>query len=103
MGIDLTSLITRHYPPGKPYSPDIRTGIGPSDPPFAAGPYTALLDDVVNTGEDSMEISNRRWAAGFPARARAGQVLGGSNAFGARVSPLTMPEAVRGRMVAVSI
>lgn len=103
MGIDLTTLITRHYPPGKLYSPDIRTAIEPLDPPFAARPYSSLLDDVVHTAEDSIEIANRHWAAGFPARARAGQTPGGSNAFGVRVSPLNMPEALQGRMVAVSI
>ena len=103
MGIDLSSLITRRYPPGDLYSPDIRTEVGPFDPPFAPMPYTSLLDDVVRTGENMIANANQRWAAGFPARARAGQVVGGSNAFGARVSPLNMPETVRGRMVAVSI
>ena len=103
MGIDLSSLITRHYPPGNLYSPDIRTEIEPLDPPHAAMPYTSLLDDVVRTGEKMIESANRDWARGFPARARAGQAFDGSNVFGSRVSPLYMPEAVRGRMVAVSI
>ena len=103
MGIDLSTLITRHYPPGKLYSPDIRTEIEPLDPPQSSMPYTSLLDDVVRTGENMIENANRRWAAGSPARKRAGQSVGGSNAFGTRVSPLRMPEAVRGRMVAVSI
>ncbi|MCC8193867.1 MAG: hypothetical protein LIP28_04400 [Deltaproteobacteria bacterium] len=103
MGIDLSTLITRHYPPGNLYAPDIRTEMEPLDPPQSSRPYTSLLDDVVRTGEDMIERANRHWAAGFPARARAGQVLGGSNAFGSRVSPLHMPESVRGRMVAVSI
>ena len=103
MGIDLSTLITRHYPPGKLYMPDIRTEIEPLDPPFAARPYSSLWDDVVRTGENMVENANRHWAAGFPARARAGQVPAGSNAFGTRVSPLNMPETVRGRMVAVSI
>ncbi len=103
MGIDLSTLITRHYPPGKLYSPDIRTEIEPLDPIFKARPYSSLLDDVVHTGEDSIENAARRWAAGFSARSRAGQVLSGSNAFGSRVSPINMPEATRGRMVAMSI
>jgi len=103
MGIDLSTLITRHYPPGKLYTPDIRTEIEPLDPIFEARPYSSLLDDVVHTGEDSIENATRHWAAGFPARARVGQIMSGSNAFGTRVSPINMPEAIRGRMVAVSI
>lgn len=103
MGIDLSTLVTRRYPPGNLYSPDIRTEIEPLDPPFAALPHTSLLDDVVRTGENMVDNANRDWAAGFPARARAGQILSGSNAFGTRVSPINMPEALRGRMVAVSI
>ena len=103
MGIDLSTLITRHYPPGELYTPDIRTEIEPLDPAFRARPYSSLLDDIVHTGEDSIEHATRRWAAGFPARARAGQLLGGSNAFGVRGSSINMPEAVRGRMIAVSI
>ena len=103
MGIDLSSLITRQYPPGDLYTPDIRTEIDPLDPPHAAPPYTSALDDVVRTGENMIENANRDWARGFPARARAGQVLDGSTVFGSRVSPLRMPETIRGRMVAVSI
>ncbi len=103
MSIDLTSLITRHYPPSRLYRPDIRTEVSPTDPPQAAPPYTSLWDDAVRAGEDMIENANRRRAAGFPARARAGQVPAGSTAFGSRVSPLSMPEHVRGRMVAVSI
>ena len=103
MSIDLSTLVTRRYPPGHQYMPDIRTEIEPLDPPFAARPYTSLIDDVVRTGEDTIEASNRRWAAGFPARIRAGQALSGENAFGTRISPINAPEAIRGRMVAVSI
>ena len=103
MGIDLSQLITRRYPPSDMYSPGIQTEIEQWTPPHAARPYTSLLDDVVCTGESMVENANRDLARGFPARARAGQVLAGSNAFGARVSPLHMPESVRGRMVAVSI
>ena len=103
MGIDLSVLITRRYPPGGLYAPDIRTEADPWAPPHAAPPYTSLLDDVVRTGENMIENANRDWAAGFPARARGGQSLSGSNAFGSRISPLRMPETVRGRMVAVSI
>jgi hypothetical protein len=103
MGIDLSSLITRQYPPGDLYAPDIRTEVDPLDLPHAAPPHTSVLDDVVRTGENMIENANRDWARGFPARARAGQVLDGSTVFGSRVSPLRMPEVVRGRMVAVSI
>ena len=103
MGIDLTSLITRHYPPGNLYAPGVRTEFEQWDPPQAIDVYTSLLDDVVRTGENMIEAANRDWAAGFPARARAGQSIAGGNSFGTRISPLNMPEAVRGRMVAVSI
>lgn len=103
MSVDLTTLVTRNHPPGTLYSPEIRTEIEPTDPPHAITLYTSLLDDVVRTGENMVEHANRDWAAGFPARERAGQTPAGENAFGTRVSPLNMPEQVRGRMVAVSI
>ena len=103
MSVDLTTLVTRNHPPGTLYSPDIRTEIEPTDPPHAITLYTSLFDDVVRTGENMVENANRDWAAGFPARAHAGQTPVGENAFGTRVSPLNMPEEVRGRMVAVSI
>lgn len=101
--MDMTTLITRRYPPGELYQPDIRTEYERWDPPYASMPYTSLLDDIVHTAEDSIESANRQWAAGFPARARSGQSLHGSGVAGVRVSPLAMPEQIRGRMVAVSI
>ena len=103
MSMDLSTLVTRRYPPYRLYTPDVRTEIEPLDPPHAITLYTSMLDDVVNIGEDTIETANRRWAAGFTARSRAGQSVSGSNVFGSRASPLDMPEAVRGRMVAVSI
>lgn len=101
--MDLSILVTRNYPPGHLYEPGIRMEFSPTDPPSSAMPYTSLFDDLVRQGEDMVENANRRWAAGFPARARAGQTMAGANAFGTRASPLHMPEALRGRMVAVSI
>lgn len=101
--MDMTTLITRRYPPGHLYQPEIRTEYERWDPPYASAPYTSLLDDAVHTVEDAIENSNREWAAGFPARARAGQSLHGTGVVGVRVSPLKMPEQIRGRMVAVSI
>lgn len=104
MSIDLSLLITRRYPPGHLYMPDVRTERDPlHDPPSAPPPYTSLLDDVAAQGEDMIEKTNRRWAAGFPARIRAGQSLAGTGTLGLRVSPLCMPEQIRGRMVAASI
>lgn len=104
MGIDLTVLVTRKYPPGQLYMPELRLERDPVyDPPFAPPPYTSLLDDVVAIGEDMVERANREWAAGFPARSRAGQSLAGTGTLGVRVSPLAVPEQIRGRMVAVSI
>lgn len=104
MGIDLSVLVTRKYPPGDLYMPELRLERDPlHDPPFAPPPYSSLLDDVTRVGEDSIELANRQWAAGFPARSRAGQSLAGTGTLGVRVSALDMPEQIRGRMVAVSI
>jgi hypothetical protein len=103
MGMDLTALVTRRYPPGHLYQPEIRTEFERWDPPSASMPHTSVLDDVVRTGENMVENANRQYAAGFPARIRAGESLMGSGSLGVRVSPLKMPEQIRGRMVAVSI
>ena len=104
MGIDLSVLVTRQYPPGNLYMPDLRLERDPLlDPPSAPPPYSSLLDDVTRTGEDSIERANRQWAAGFPARIRAGESLAGTGTLGVRVPALDMPEQMRGRMVAVSI
>lgn len=103
MPMDTTTLITGRYPPGDLYQPDIRTEYERRDPPYVSAPYTSLLDDAAHTVEDAVENSNRQWAAGFPARIRAGQSLHGTGVVGVRVSPLDMPERIRGRMVAVSI
>lgn len=103
MGIELDVLITKRYPPGDLYMPGLRTERHPLDPPYAAAPYTSILDHVVRAGEDMIAAVNRRWAAGFPARERLGQTHEGQNAFGSRSSPLNMPEEVRGRLVAASI
>lgn len=103
MGMDLSMLITRQYPPGHLYQPEIRTEFGPWDPPSAPMPHTSVLDDVVRAGEDSIENAARDWAAGFPSRIRAGQSVTGTGVAGVRVSPLAMPEQIRGRMVAASI
>lgn len=104
MPIDMSVLITRRYPPGHMYQPDIRTEVRPlSEAPLLSMPYTSLFDDVVRIGEDMTERANREWAAGSPARMRAGQSLAGKGTLGVRVSPLDMPEEIRGSMVAVSI
>lgn len=103
MGIDLSTLVTRRHPPGHEYGLDIRAEIEPLAPTFEARTCSSLLSDPARAGEDTARTANRRWAAGFPARARGGQILSGENAFGTRVSPVNIPEAIRGRMVAVSI
>ena len=96
MGIDLRALVTHTYPPGNMYMPEVRTEKGRFDPPFAPKPYTSLLDDVVATGEAMVERANRDWAAGFPARIKAGQSYAGTEVGGVRVSALSMPEELRG-------
>ena len=105
MSIDLSVLITRKYPPGNLYMPPVARFERDQryDPPSAPPPYSSVLDDVVHTGEDMIERANRQWAAGFPARIRAGQSPAGAGTLGTRISPLSMPEQIRGRMVAVSL
>ncbi len=100
MGIDLRALVTHTYPPGNMYMPELRLEKGEFDPPFAPTPYTSLLDDLIATGENMVEHANREWAAGFPARERAGQSFAGSGVGGVRVSPLKMPEELRGGLYA---
>lgn len=103
MAIDLTTLVSRRYPPGHPYRPMLRFAFEEWDPPQSSMPYTSMLDDVARNAEDMVETANREWAAGFPARARAGQSLAGRGVMGSRVSPLKMPEQMRGRVIAASI
>lgn len=102
--MDLSILVTRKYPVGDLYMPDIRTEVRPlSEAPLLSMPYTSLLDDTTRQAEDMIEKANRRAAAGFSARIRAGQSFAGTDAHPSRLSPLDMPEEARGRMVAVSI
>ena len=96
MGIDLRALVTKTYPSGDMYMPAVRFTQERDDPPFAPMPYTSLCDDVVAAAESMAERANGEWAAGFPARARAGQSLAGSGTVGVRLSPLRMPEELRG-------
>lgn len=101
--IDLTTLVTRTHPPGRLFEADLRMEFKRWEPPQSSMPYTSLLDDIVRGAEDMVENANREWAAGFPARNHAGQSLMGTGVLGSRVSPLKMPEQLRGRMVATSI
>lgn len=101
--IDLTTLITRTHPPGRLFEAKLRMEFERWEPPQSSMPYSSMLDDVARNAEDMVENSNREWAAGFPARNKAGQSLMGTGVLGSRVSPLHMPEQLRGRMVATSI
>ncbi len=104
MAIKLTSLISKAYPPGDLYLPEVRTGIDPwSDHPSMPKPYSGFLQDTIAQGEGMVEAANRHWAAGFPARIRAGETPGGAGILGVRVSPLHMPEQLTGVLMAVSI
>ncbi|CAK7059576.1 MAG: hypothetical protein DELT_01369 [Desulfovibrio sp.] len=103
MSIDLSTLVTRRYTPGNLYMPELRMEHEQWEPPQSSMPYTSLLDDVVRTAENMIENANREWAAGFPARVKAGQSLDGTGVLGTRVSPLDMPEQLRGRIAATSI
>lgn len=104
MAIDLSVLITKRFPPGDLYRPELRLEFGQWDPPQSSMPYTSLLDDTVRNGEDAIENANRRWAAEFPARNRAGQSSGGADDLGTtRVSPLNVPERTRGTVFASSV
>jgi hypothetical protein len=58
---------------------------------------------VITQGEDMVEDANRRHAAEFPARMRLGQHLRNARGLGTRISPLNMPEATTGSLLAVSI
>lgn len=100
MGIDLSTLTRNHLPAGEMHAPGIQTEISPLAP-SRAGASPGIPEDVIR--EDGANAITRRWTAGFPARARAGQILSGSNAFGTEISPVNMPEALRGRMIATSI
>ena len=100
----LDMLITKRYPPEDLYMPEVRTERDPwTEPPYIPPPYTPFLHDVIIQGENMIENVNRRHAAGFPARMRLGQHLQNDRGLGTRVSPLNMPEAQRGTLVAVSI
>lgn len=103
MGIDLSTLVTGREPPGGMYRQDIRTDISPLAPSFAARPNASIIDDPIRVTMNPVEDANSDWAAGWPARIRAGQILSDSNAFGTRISPINAPEVIRGRMFAVSI
>lgn len=103
MGIRLDELVTKLYPPGNLYLPDVRTGREPwSEPPSIQPPYTPFLSDVIAYGEETVERANRRWAMEFPTRSHAGQDSP-DRLFGSRGSPLVVPELVGGSLVAVSI
>lgn len=100
MGIDLAALTTLRGTSGDIHASVVRPEIKPLAPSMAAT-APSLLGGATLDEPDGVET--RQWAAGFPSRARAGQILSGSNAFGTEVSPINTPEAIRGRMVAISI
>lgn len=103
MGIDLATILTRHPPAGEMHGVNRKTEIEPLEPSYEARPYASLTDGVTHAGEDGVELATRHRTAGVTSRARAGQILSDSNAYGTRVSPINLPEAIRGRMVAMSI
>jgi hypothetical protein len=102
MSIDLTAFVTGRYPPGHLYQPELRMEFEQYDPPQSSMSYTSMMDDVVRNAEDMIENANREWAAGFPARNRAGQSLMGTGVMGSRVSHLKMLEELRGRVLATN-
>ncbi len=103
MGLRLDELVTKRYPAGDLFEPDVRLRREPlSEPPSMQAPYTPLLTDVVAYGEEMVACSNKRWAMSFPTRAHAGQQAP-DRLFGTRGSPLVVPELVGGSLVAVSI
>lgn len=106
MGIELSTLTSRQATGGPGATAgDMRAmGVRPEIQPLVpsrAAVATGLLGGAEN--EDAAHAANRIWAAGISSRARAGAILSGSNSFGTEVSPINLPEALRGRMVAVSI
>lgn len=106
MGIELSTLTSRQATGGPGATAgdmrevDVRPEISPLAPSRAAV-ATGLLGGAEREGE--AHAANRLWTAGISSRARGGAILSGSNAFGTEVSPINLPEAIRGRMVAISI
>ena len=106
MGIELSTLTSRQATggpgatAGDMHALDVRPEIQPLVPPRAAV-ATGLLGGAER--EDEAHAANRLWTAGISSRARGGAILSGSNAYGTEISPINLPEALRGRMVAVSI
>jgi len=104
MSIDLTTLVTKKYPPHRLYIPGVRIGVDPkSDPPSSPPPYASLMQRVTIIGEETIERVTVRHAAAFPARARIGQMYTDERTFGTRLGALHYPEQHTGSLLAASI